>query len=193
MFSRNENLVAHSCNSDLKFQCNKCNKAFSLKKYLIRHEKICSIHTVICKKCKEGFSNKSDLNFHTCKTEEHTCPLCQKVFTKESYLKRHLKTHSKTANNNNNYICDVCGSMFKFPQNLKTHKLIHSEPKFSCDICSLKFHRQDVFENHKNVHDTKSNMVSMNIALLLCKTIDQKRRPRIARLILPSNCRLHRE
>ena len=64
------------------------------------------------------------------------CNLCNKWFSEQIALQRHMDVHSK----NRPYACPVCGWRFKQVHNMKRHLLTHSGAKpFSCDFCDKSY------------------------------------------------------
>ena len=87
------------------FQCDKCNppKSFTTKSNLNQHER--NIHLpkpFVCELCEKTFARKDSSNNHKRKhvdVNKLQCPQqdCQKNFTTNANLKRHIKTcHEKT-------------------------------------------------------------------------------------------------
>ena len=110
------------------FECNVCNKMFSLKFNLIDHTKIHSKYKeVVCDLCGEAFSTKKSLNTHTLrvhgsektKDENKTfvCSTCAKGFYSNQALKAHEDIHLDGLS----YFCDKCGTGFKTAQALRCH------------------------------------------------------------------------
>jgi uncharacterized Zn-finger protein len=55
-----------------------------------------------------------------------------------------------------NFICTTCGKGFKTNDDLKFHKITHSEDKpFSCDLCDSKFKRKGALTKHKRLYHTE--------------------------------------
>ena len=57
-------------------------------------------------------------------------------------------------NNNNSFICDVCGSVYQTKCGLKRHIDGHSKSlKYKCRLCSCQFANRGHYEGHVNSHN----------------------------------------
>ena len=66
----------------------------------------------------------------------HTCPICQKSFSKACGLRGHMHVHIV----HKNFSCDICGKAFKFQGHLDHHKIVHVEGyPYKCDLCEKGF------------------------------------------------------
>lgn len=51
------------------------------------------------------------------------------------------------------YICDVCGKVYRSPSGLYKHKHVHeSNKRFECTMCGKKFYQREHMEKHLNTH-----------------------------------------
>lgn len=76
------------------------------------------------------------------------CPNCQKVFTKQSSLNRHLT--SAHSDKSNQFVCGECNKSFIRRDNLLRHQKIHDGfSRFLCENCTRTFWRKDHFEQHQ--------------------------------------------
>ena len=103
------------------FQCDLCEKKFTLQGHLNRHLKI---HT----------GEKS-----------FKCDFCEKKFTQKGDLKRHLTIHT----GEKSFQCDWCGQRFSQRSYLNDHLRIHSgEKPFHCDYCAKRFPQKGHLTKH---------------------------------------------
>lgn len=89
--------------------------------------------------------------YYSCK---FTCPLCNKHFVSEYFLKRHIMKHVFTK-----VECRQCGLKFKSKFYLYEHtKMCHILKQynfFSCKICGRTFESSNKLDRHMNCHRTK--------------------------------------
>ena len=84
------------------------------------------------------------------------CHICGKGFTKASYLKRHVLSHSSVKP----YRCDICNWGFFQHCNLKRHMASHTLENgaagFKCEHCSANFTTKSVLSVHlRDAHGDK--------------------------------------
>jgi len=85
------------------------------------------------------------------------CPICNKAFTKTSYLKRHIASHAKVGP----FKCEICDWGFYQQCNLKRHMLSHNVQGegqgFNCVHCQAHFTTKSVLSVHiRDKHGEKS-------------------------------------
>ncbi|EEA21465.1 C2H2 finger domain protein (Ezf), putative [Talaromyces marneffei ATCC 18224] len=81
---------------------------------------------------------------------ELRCPLCDKVFTRRSNCREHLKRHNPV--NRQAHPCRSCGKTFGRKTDLKRHYMtrIHDgEKRFTCDLCGRQYSRLDTMHRHQ--------------------------------------------
>ena len=131
-FATESKLERHvnECHLQIKeFECKDCEKSFARKDKLAEHVE--AVHQkkqkYLCSKCGKGFYHKFNMTRHviTCKKrgknkEPRECPECDRVFSFQSELKRHVEVvHLK----------------------VKRHK---------CEHCSKGFSQKCMLEDHVN-------------------------------------------
>ena len=121
-----------------KFNCDTCGKKFVHKHDVTRHEKThhptaesTDIHKskqFVCKivkpddtECGQSFGYKTHLTrhvriHHSEDKEVHQCEICEKVFSRDDALRRHIRTHASKE-----LICPDCGKEFSRLDHLKKH------------------------------------------------------------------------
>ena len=79
--------------------------------------------------------------------EEHVCPSCNKLFSTQKILKRHVKIHS----GDKKYQCSEPGCNFSFTRkdHLNRHMRAHiGEKPFSCNFCKASFTTKESKNRH---------------------------------------------
>ena len=79
----------------------------------------------------------------------YSCPYCQGRFTKKSYLKQHVRTHT----GEKPHQCEVCHRRFRQQAALKRHIMTHTgEKPFECDRCNKRYSDKAVLNEHLRTH-----------------------------------------
>lgn len=79
----------------------------------------------------------------------YVCNICNRGFTKSTYLQLHLRTHS----GEKPYICQYCSRAFARANTLARHITMHTgEAKYQCQICSKAFRRLTSLNEHTYTH-----------------------------------------
>ena len=80
------------------YSCEVCNRAFSRKSDIIRHQRLHSgERPYVCDVCNKAYSYKSNLIKHKRKhsgERPYVCEVCNKAFSQKRSLKSHQRTHS---------------------------------------------------------------------------------------------------
>lgn len=72
-------------------------------------------------------------------------PECHKLFKRRYNVRMHIQTHLS----DRPYLCEVCGSRFVRPHDLRRHEKCHETVKpFSC-VCGKTFTRHDALQRHR--------------------------------------------
>lgn len=155
-----EHVTMHK--EDMTYRCHKCSKIFQTLYELGVHQYTHSLYQSSgksgpwhyqCNLCMNKYATPEALQHHMSTTShKHPCPHCQKMFTCERFLRKHLTTHDSE----NQYECQTCFKKFKTEHYLKSHILIHTgEKPFPCDTCGASFNRKDKLKRHQLIHDAK--------------------------------------
>ena len=129
------------------------------------HTEFCSNNSfnLICYVCMKKFKSKyrldDHMNIHS-HENKHQCESCNKSFTTNYTLQRHIaEIHCEKIS----FDCDSCESIFTSEDNLKRHmEYTHSTEKseHGCDICDDIFKRKDNLLRHKReVHAFSDGIV----------------------------------
>ena len=104
-------------------ECYICEKKFSRKDYLKRHED--SVH----------------------KKKKHQCPICHKTFSQKCEIKQHTDSvHEKKKPHK----CQICDKSFARKYELKTHtEIVHEKKKpYMCSFCDFKCSKKGNLKQH---------------------------------------------
>lgn len=113
------------------------------------------IESLLCDQCSVNFDSIRALRKHMREVHKYeppklskklVCHICSKVYTGNSVLLKHLKTHEADA-----YRCYACPKTFKFPENCRRHEMIHDPEhlsRYRCDQCSKSYAEMKSLNNH---------------------------------------------
>lgn len=144
----------HSCTARSVYNCSSCNRNFSQEKYYKRHMDVVHNQKFKCKNCEKSYSNKYELTRHNCtvqpnRREVFICEVCKKKFIHQRYLKKHLLRNHK---NIQNFLCEICSKSYSTKTAYELHTRTHMERTFECEICHKKFHRKHTLGEHMTLH-----------------------------------------
>ena len=148
MFSKSTMLT------EKQFSCQICHKSYSNKCSLGYHMKTHKESKALkCDVCLKVFSCKSKLKIHYrthTREKPFACQICNKKFAVKHALTRHQATHS----DDKPFKCSICpeGRYFKTKDCLRTHMMLHYEPKFSCSYCDHKSYTKSSLKAHEKTH-----------------------------------------
>ncbi|KAF7286037.1 hypothetical protein GWI33_008340 [Rhynchophorus ferrugineus] len=162
-----KNLLAHLHSSHLQTNvCHHCGKVFNnrpnLTKHLTQHDENKKKTCIVCS--SEFFGEKAlqrhQINMHKPDIKADPsllwCDICRVEFKTLNLLKYHIeKAHTKkpTKNVEKKSLCDICGQSFKDTDNLKKHKISHTENRpFMCFQCGKAFKHKYVLTYHQRIH-----------------------------------------
>ena len=108
--------------------------------------------TIRCKICIDSFSSIKELNEHHQKDHGVVdCELCDKKFTTQTALDRHMYLH-----NDLHFVCEDCGWSFQLKSRLEQHWITHqADLSFMCKHkgCDRGFKNKGDFNRHMHSHD----------------------------------------
>lgn len=154
-----EHIKEHEC--EMTYRCHICSKVFVSLYELGLHQYTHSLYPqqgpktgprhFQCTRCQNKYSSPEALEHHiNTSSHDHPCPHCNKSFTCERYLRRHLPSHGSEGQ----FQCPTCHKKFKAEHYLKMHALIHTgETPFACEICKTAFNRKDKLKRHMLIHE----------------------------------------
>lgn len=112
----------------------------------------------ICNICDKNFTKQFSLNRHMqlhTGEKPHKCPTCRKAFIQKTDMERHETTHSDVLN----FLCNFsgCDKKFKTKKNLTCHLVTHNTDRpFKCQHCDKAFKVKRLWRFHEGLHrDTK--------------------------------------
>ncbi|KAF2346152.1 Zinc finger C2H2-type, partial [Trinorchestia longiramus] len=153
----------HSCTSRV-FSCSSCNKSFSSRFKLSRHQLIHgSERHYRCHICDRSFHRKDHLKNHLQihkPTKQFKCERedCGKEYNSYMSYRKHCAFHSAEEGD---LQCKFCSKMFVNKNDLIYHLKVHvgtrtvknpSEKKFQCDQCDRRFFTRKDVKRHLVVH-----------------------------------------
>ncbi|KAL5015290.1 hypothetical protein ScPMuIL_009560 [Solemya velum] len=124
-----------------KFQCPKCEKAYTEKEKLNKHIRIVHDNNpLLCDICGKGFHSREGLMYHV---EGH---MTNRKPRKSEYLDSYRTPTG--------FLCDICGYKSNFSNNFRRHLTIHSQ-KLDCPHCHLLFTTDRILQRHiEKSHNT---------------------------------------
>ncbi|XP_063544154.1 zinc finger protein 26-like [Cydia strobilella] len=161
-FRRDQNLRVHIWrhHRDGRFKCNICGAECNIPSRLYMHmAKAHGVKAAKCPKCPESFSTQYLRQKHLIEAHDsgHKCSYCGKLFTRNSFMRDHIRrTHLKEKN----VECSICNMKFFNNVLLRRHMVKHSgEKNFHCDICGERFFWRKSLRTHMARHNKHINPV----------------------------------
>lgn len=111
-----------------------------------------------CKVCEKRFTRQTHVKRHMMthsNIKPYKCGHCDKCFSRSDHLQKHNVLHMATRA----YTCELCPNrVFSRPESLKNHMKRHTaEPKaknFMCEKCKRTFSSQKYLDSHVHSHNT---------------------------------------
>uniref|UniRef100_A0A8C6WRE8 C2H2-type domain-containing protein n=1 Tax=Neogobius melanostomus TaxID=47308 RepID=A0A8C6WRE8_9GOBI len=159
------------------FMCSVCEKTFTpdVERHMLTHAGgrpySCSltqqndldthmqVHTEVrpdsdltCPVCQKRFTHNSTIKRHMAThtgDRPYSCSICDATFLRKYYLQVHMRRHT----GERPYSCSVCQKSFSQSCNLKTHMVTHTgERPYSCSICQRTFALSNALRVHMITH-----------------------------------------
>ena len=79
--------------------------------------------------------------------KKHKCPSCDKHFTHQNSVSRHI---SAVHEGKKPYVCEICGASFSQNKNLAVHVAAKHEGKkpFQCELCGVSYREKRCLQRH---------------------------------------------
>ncbi|XP_028029718.1 protein suppressor of hairy wing-like isoform X1 [Bombyx mandarina] len=161
-------LKNHSKKHDLgKYSCKYCNKVFTLKHYVKKHEAVVHKSKVHykCYHCPERLPSDKERKEHIEanhreKVKEITCDICGKIFNWRQYYIGHLrKVHG-----DRKYACTACDKKFAQRDDLKRHiearhKGLQRIKNHICPVCDKRYSSKSALVTHFRIHSNDDEKI----------------------------------
>ncbi|CAH2321459.1 zinc finger 79 isoform X3 [Pelobates cultripes] len=141
------------------YHCFECQKCFTSKSDLVKHQRVHDKEKLSCSICGAYFAKNLQVVEHMKlhKGNRHySCSECDKSYTKKSHLDRHARVHT----GEKPYTCCECGKYFTHSEDRTTHLRIHTGAKpFVCSECGKSFSLSGNLIRHKRLHTGEKQFV----------------------------------
>ena len=137
--------------------CNICGKFFTSSDRLMKHA--ASMHSSeasgvnTCKRCDFQTKSSKRMKIHERSHLSRSCPVCNKVLSKTSSLKRHVEQMHTMSQN---YVCKICGTPFSSLGYLRRHTSLHKKQHHTCTVCGKSFTFRRSLRGHMEIHKKRS-------------------------------------
>jgi len=140
------------------FNCGVCDRDFTTKQALCNHVWThegqknfeCDVEN-----CGKRFSSAAGVRYHRrCHfPSNHQCTVCQRWFTGQSHLDRHLRSKHFEHSDKKRFTCDQCFKTYTDPNSLARHKLAHKDIRpHKCRFCPKGFKTKPQLKIHERTH-----------------------------------------
>lgn len=148
-----ETMPRRSCTSAKVFKCQVCQKAFSSKLYLNRHNNIHTGENLFqCQFCGKLFLQSAHLMIHErihSNYKPFKCQFCTKRFAQKGNMIFHEKRHT----GEKPFKCKFCAKSFVRKGNVAPHERIHTgERPYKCRFCRNDFVQKSHLVEHERSH-----------------------------------------
>ena len=176
--NKHSNKLNHQKNKESTHYCNECDKVFTRKDYLKHHTQIVHLklaHLISkfkCHLCNKGFSRLTYMTRHvgTHLGIKYHCKVCGKDFTRKCGLMVHIHTvHLKLSHLISKYKCHLCNKGSSRLANIRRHVVTHLDPKFTQDVHLNNHHCNECGKYFTRKSSLKHHIHSVHLTHLKSK------------------------
>ncbi|XP_046832902.1 uncharacterized protein LOC124430412 isoform X1 [Vespa crabro] len=171
-FQKPENLFQHIRTYDHSFNnfCEICGLFFSKKKILKTHNNtthnsaICSLYTLHCQFCNQGFRTENNLRIHELHYHAST------ITINNIRVTEFLKVSNGGINSSLPMLCNICGLSFNTFERYQLHSMYYYKGHiFPCTFCGNIFHGLNMVHRHNKLfHYPRNNSTSYKYKCSIC-------------------------
>ncbi|KAK2857205.1 hypothetical protein Q5P01_005940 [Channa striata] len=143
------------------YQCGQCSKEFRHLSSLTNHKQThLDRGGFACSRCDKVFESAKDRDEHRLqhRPPELTCTVCDKAFSSQTQLLRHLQSHS-VEGAQPRYSCRYCDQTFSGVTQLRIHQRTHTSRSYQCDQCSKTYGSLTGLHSHQASHTAESRFL----------------------------------
>ncbi|KAM7349713.1 transcription factor grauzone-like [Cochliomyia hominivorax] len=134
------------------YECEHCSKRIRnynlFQKHLRSHN---NDKEVECHMCNKSFTSEFDLDRHINnihkKIPQHVCDICGRIYKSKDAFKRHQNEHKGVVSQA--VQCSICHTWLKNESSLRLHRFTHEENPTPCDVCGKMFNTKRRLYRHK--------------------------------------------
>lgn len=152
-------LLVHTGGREKLFSCDSCQKKFTTKLSLDKHQIIKhQSHLFYCAGCFRGFDQISEKDAHekNCGCRRYECYLCNRNENKKPFVtsaKYKIEIHFRIHTGNRPFSCNYCPKRFIQKIDLVNHERVHAREKVhKCNFCEKIFSNQGKLTQHTRTH-----------------------------------------
>lgn len=123
------------------FECLECGAKYKKPWTLKAHINKKHAQEITCRDCNLDFKDVQELEVHMA-SHNKICNICDKVFSSEWNLQRHIKIHDKI------FVCEECKEVFLDKKSFTEHQKLH----LVCNICKKHFGSKTQLKRHIMTH-----------------------------------------